>query len=349
MVGSAVTPRLDSLGMWKTAMALPEQMETSLALVGEIGGLANPDVIDHVMILGMGDSGFGGDVAAASARPFSPVPIVVYNGYLPPSWVGPSTLVIAISQSGGTEETLESLEAAVESGASLVAVTGGGELESLARRAGAPVVPVAGCSDPAAACLGSMSVPAMLVLEQLGFFSGARAWVADAIEQLKVRRESFASDKSTAKIWADQIGSTIPVIYGGGAIGATAAKRWKVAINQNVKRPAFWAPMPDLCHNELSGWSGDPQSTNEIFTQVQLRHDNEHPQTARRYDFVAESTKSAMKQIISIEAEGDGPVAQLYDLVFCADLTSLELAAIHGIDPGPREVAQAMKDWLSTH
>lgn len=330
-------------------MGLPEQMEAALGAVDTLSGLPDPGTIDHVMILGMGDSGFGGDVAAASARPFSPVPIVVYNGYLPPSWVGPSTLVIAISKSGGTEETLESLEAAVESGASLVAVTGGGELETLANRAGAPVIPVTACSEIATACLGSMSVPAMLALEQLGFFSGARSWVADAVEQLKVRRDSFGTEASPAKEWANRIGSSIPVVYGGGATGATAAKRWKVAINQNVKRPAFWAPMPDLCHNELSGWAANPATTKELFTQVHLRHDNEHPQTARRYEFVAEATKSAMGDIISIEAGGDGPVAQLYDLVFSADVTSLEMAYADGTDPGPRPMIQNMKDWLATH
>ncbi len=330
-------------------MGLPEQMEAAVAAVGGIDGLPDPSVIDHVMILGMGDSGFGGDVAAASARPFSPVPIVVYNGYLPPSWVGPSTLVIAISQSGGTEETLESLEAAVESGASLVAVTTGGELESLARRAGAPVVGVEACSDISTACLGSMSVPAMLTLEQLGFFSGARSWVADAIEQLKISRDVYNSPSNPAKEWAERIGSTIPVVYGGGATGSTAAKRWKVALNQNAKRPAFWAPMPDLCHNELSGWAGNPEFTSDLFTQLHLRHDNEHPQTARRYEFIAEATSSAMNDIISVEAGGDGPVAQLFDLVFSADVLSLELAYADGTDPGPRPMIQNMKDWLKTH
>lgn len=330
-------------------MGLPEQMEAALGAVDSIDGLPDPGVIDHVMILGMGDSGFGGDIAAASARPFSPVPIVVYNGYLPPSWVGPSTLVIAISKSGGTEETLESLEAAVESGASLVAVTTGGELESLARRAGAPVVPATACADLTTACLGSMSVPAMITLEQLGFFSGARSWIAEAIEQLKIRRDVYDADSSPAKEWASRIGSSIPVVYGGGATGATAAKRWKVAVNQNAKRPAFWAPMPDLCHNELSGWAGNPGVTKELFSQIHLRHDNEHPQTARRYEFITEATQAAMSDLISIEAGGEGPVAQLFDLVFSADVVSLELAFADGTDPGPRPMIENMKDWLSSH
>jgi len=132
----SATERLDTLGIWDAMLALPEQIEASMATIDSIPDLPNADSIEHVLILGMGDSGFGGDVAAASARPFSSKPIVVYGGYLPPSWVGSNTLVIAMSASGSTEETLESLEAAVDSGASLVAITNGGELKSLAERAG---------------------------------------------------------------------------------------------------------------------------------------------------------------------------------------------------------------------
>jgi glucose/mannose-6-phosphate isomerase len=338
--------RLDTLGMWDAMMALPEQIEESLTAIGTIGGLPRTASLEHVIILGMGDSGFGGDVAAAAARPFSSLPIVVYGGYLPPSWVGSTTLVIAISASGTTEETLESLEAAVEAGASLVAITSGGELEALARRAGAPVLPVVGSAPMPRAGLGALATPAMLTLEQLGLFPGARNWIAGAVEQLKRRREELLSPKSPAKSAARRIGRTMPIIYGGGVIGTTAAKRWKIAVNHNAKAPAFWAPMPDLCHNELVGWGQHGDVTRQVFTEVQLRHDFEHPQTARRFDYVEEKTLEVMNDVISVSAAGEGPIAQLYDLVMIGDWTSLEMAAAEGLDPGPLPIVDDLKEWL---
>ena len=341
-----MTDRLDTLGMWDAFLGLPEQIEASLAVIGEISSLPDPSSIEHVLILGMGDSGFGGDVAAASARPFSPKPIVVYGGYLPPSWVGSSTLVIAMSESGSTEETLESLEAAVESGASLVAITNGGELASLARRAGAPVLPVVGGAPMPRAAVGALSVPAMLTLDQVGMFPGARAWLTDAVDQVKSRRDEFLSATSPAKELADRVGDTMPLIYGGGAIGTTAARRWKIAFNHNVKRPAFWAPMPDMCHNELVGFGENAELTSEVFTQIQLRHDAEHPQTARRFEFVAEKTHDVMNEVLTVQAGGEGPIAQLFDLIFTGDLTTLELAASKGLDPGPLPVVDELKNWI---
>ncbi|MEZ5230221.1 MAG: SIS domain-containing protein [Acidimicrobiales bacterium] len=342
-----MTTRLDSLGMWDAMLALPEQIEGSLDAIGDIAGLPDPTRIENVLILGMGDSGFGGDVAAASARPFSPRPISVYGGYLPPSWVGPNSLVIAVSASGTTEETLESLEAAVEAGAPLVAVTNGGELETLARRAGAPVLPVMSDAPMPRAQLGALAVPAMLALEQVGLFPGARAWLAIAVEDLKARREELVGDKSPAKELARKIGRTMPIIYGGGVIGTTAAKRWKIAFNHNVKTPAFWAPMPDLCHNELVGWGQNGDVTRQVFTQIQLRHDFEHPQTARRFDYVENKTLEVMADILSVEAKGEGPVAQLLDLIFVGDLTTLELAANEDLDPGPLPIVDDLKHWLA--
>ncbi len=339
---------IDSLGMRAAMLALPEQIEASLAELDVIPALPNAASIEHVLILGMGDSGFGGDVAAASARPFSSKPIVVYGGYLPPSWVGPNTLVIAMSASGSTEETLESLEAAVESGASLVAITNGGELKRLAERAGAPTLPVVGDAPMPRAALGALATPAMLTLEQAGFFPGARSWLVETIQQLRIRRESFDRADSEPRELARRIGDTMPLIYGGGAIGTTAARRWKVAFNHNVKRPAFWAPMPDLCHNELVGFGQRGDVTRNLFTQIQLRHDSEHPQTARRFEYVGEKTVGVMHEVVTVTAGGDGPVSQLFDLVYTGDITTLELAAAEGLDPGPLPVVEELKEWLGS-
>ena len=340
------TEPIDTLGLRETLLTLPDQIQSAIENVGEISGLPDPSKIEHVLLLGMGDSGFGGDVAAASARPFSSLPIVVYNGYLPPSWVGSNTLVIALSKSGHTEETLESLEAAVEAGASLLAVTGGGDLEALALGASAPVVNVESDAPMPRSILGLLAVPAMLALEQLGLFPGARSWLEEAVQVLQARRAELIGPSSPAAAIADRIGDTIPVIYGGGAIGTTAAKRWKMAYNHNAKSPAFWAPMPELCHNELVGWGGDPARSKEIFTQVQLRHEAEHPQTSFRFEFVRSVTTEAMNDIVEVEAMGNGPVAQLLDLVLLGDLASIESAARRGIDPGPLPEVEALKTWV---
>ena len=74
-----------------------------------------------------------------------------------------------------------------------------------------------------------------------------------------------------------QIGRTIPLIYGGGAIGAVAAYRWKCDVNENAKAPAFWHTYPELDHNEICSWGQHGDVTRQLITLVELRHGFEHP------------------------------------------------------------------------
>ena len=53
----------------------------------------------------MGGSAIGADLVLA-CLPELPVPAAVVRGYELPAWAGPETLVVAVSYSGGTEETL---------------------------------------------------------------------------------------------------------------------------------------------------------------------------------------------------------------------------------------------------
>ena len=102
---------LDTVGMFDLAAALPEQVAAAAALGAEVDGLPEREAIEQVVVLGMGGSGVAGDVLAAVAGPFMPVPVTVAKGYEAPASVGEGTLCFAISYSGDTEETVEAAQA----------------------------------------------------------------------------------------------------------------------------------------------------------------------------------------------------------------------------------------------
>ncbi|MGH9028705.1 MAG: SIS domain-containing protein, partial [Acidimicrobiales bacterium] len=260
-----------------------------------------------------------------------------------PDFVGPGSLVFALSFSGDTEETVEAAGEAATAGASLVTVTGGGELARLAEEWGAPVVPVPdGIPQPRAA-LGAMAVPLLVVLEEIGLFPGATQWVALAVDQLMRRRDELVRGGSVAEEVASRIGRTLPLVYGAHTLGATAALRWKTQINENAKSPAFWNVVPELCHNEIVGWGQHGDVTRQLMTLVNLRHDAEHPQVVRRIAFVTEMMREVVADVVEVRAHGEGDLAQLFDLVLVGDFVSLYLAAREGIDPGPVPVLDDLK------
>jgi glucose/mannose-6-phosphate isomerase len=339
---------LDTLGMFEAAASLPDQVETAVEYGRGVVGLPDRAGIENVVVLGMGGSGVAGDVLLSTAGPFMPVPVVVVKSYVLPAFVSDATLVFAVSFSGDTEETVEAASEAAVQGARVVAVTRGGELARRAEAWGAPLIRIPdGIPQPRAA-LGALAVPPLVVLEEMGLFPGASKWIAEAVVQLRARAAQLAKPGNVAEKLAKKIGRTIPLVYGGGSIATAAALRWKTQFNENAKVPAFWATQPELCHNEVAGWGQHGDLTRQAITLVALRHDNEHPQVQRRFELVYELMDEVVASIQEVRAEGEGGVAQLFDLVMLGDFTSLHLALQQGVDPGPVPALDFVKEGLAS-
>lgn len=337
---------LDSVGMFDLAAALPEQVAAAAQLAAEVEGLPGHDDIENVVVMGMGGSGIAGDIVAAIAAPFMSVPVTVSKGYEAPSFVGAGTLCFAVSCSGNTEETLEAAQAAVTAGAHLVALSAGGALAELAESSGAAHVLLPDTPMPRAA-VGSVSIPALVVLERVGLFPGASGYIDDAVHQLRRRRDRLIRDGSSAQQLARTIGRTIPIVYGGDAIGTVAAYRFKCQVNENAKAPAFSASVPEMCHNEICGWGQHGDATRQLMTVVRLRHDFEHPQVTRRFELTYDVIDEVVHAVTDIVAEGEGALAQLFDLVIQGDFVSLHMAVEAEVDPGPIPVLIDLKEALA--
>jgi glucose/mannose-6-phosphate isomerase len=334
--------------MFDQAEAFPEQVQQAFRSSATITGLPRREDIENVVVIGMGGSGISGDVLQAIASPLLPVPVTVVKGYECPHFVDEASLVFAVSCSGGTEETIEAASDAALAGAKMVVVTGGGELGRLAQAWGAPHIEVPEVPWPRVA-FGAMSVPLLVVLWRMGLLPGADLWVDRAVEQLKLRRDELVNggNGSEAAEVARRIGASVPIFHGGGPVGFVAAQRWKAQVNENAKRLAFAATQPELCHNEVCGWGEASNSVSAGMSLVALRHDGEHPQVGRRFEITMEVVRPWVGEIVEVRAQGDGDLAQMFDLTYFGDYVSLWLAADAGVDPGPIEVLMWMKKRLS--
>jgi glucose/mannose-6-phosphate isomerase len=338
---------LDTNGMFDHAARFPEQVEDAFNACASITVPAKREDIENVVVIGMGGSGISGDVLQAVASPLLPVPVTVVKNYECPHFVNESSLVFAVSCSGGTEETIEAATDAALAGAKLVVVAGGGELAHLADGWRAPLIGLPDVPWPRVA-FGAMTVPLLAVLWRMGLLPGADLWVERAVEQLKWRRDEFVSAGSSSEPAgvARQIGGTVPIVHAGGVIGTVAAARWKAQVNENAKRLAFSATQPELCHNEVCGWTEASKPMAGLMSLVMLRHDGEHPQVGRRFELTAELVRPFVESVIEVRAQGEGDLAQLLDLTYFGDYVSLWLAADAGVDPGPIDVLMWLKKQL---
>jgi glucose/mannose-6-phosphate isomerase len=342
--------RLDSIDMWGLTTGLAEQVATATGVVDATDGIDRLGGVEQVVVLGVGGSGIAGDVLAAVAGPVSPVPVLVVKGYDCPAFVDERTLVIAASCSGNTEETVAAAGAAHAAGGQLVVLAAGGRLAELAGEWSAPWLPIPTDIPMPRAAIGALAVPAILLLDRLGLLPGAAAQVDAAVAQLRRRRDELAAAAGSptdrpARV-ARAIGQTLPMVHGGDAVGAVAATRFKNQVNENAKAPAFAHWHSELCHNEICGWGQHGDVTRQVFTLVELRHDHEHPQIAKRFDVVRPLLEEVVADVVELRAEGDGPLAQLFDLVYQGDLASLHLAYEAGVDPGPIPVLEHVKQQV---
>ena len=335
-----MTPQqyLDTLGIWEATAGLPEQIDSAIATSSDVldaTALPPATAIRAVVIFGMGSGGLVGDAMAAFGADRSSVPIVVGNGYASPAFVGPHTLAFVVSYSGDTDETCAAATTALEQGARVVVVSGGGALAKMAQASDLTLFDVRHDLPASRTAFGALTMPVLMTLARVGIIPDVASTLDGTLSSLRSRRDALLADGGPAEEVARIIGRTIPLIYGSTGLTGVAARRWKTQVNENAKTPAFWAVQPELSHNEVAGWGQHGDVTRQVFSLITLRHAGEHPRVARRYARVIEATDEVMANVIPVWAEGDDDLARFLDLTLFGDFVSLHMAGREGIDPGP--------------
>lgn len=302
--------------------------------------------VDSVVITGVGGSGICADVVAAIAADRLPVPVVVHKTYGLPAHVGERSVVVAVSCSGATEETLSGAEEALRRGARLLAVTGGGRLVELADAAAQECIPVPRAWQPRHS-LGALVVP---VLALLGLDT-------DLGEALDVQRTVAATcgrrvpqvDNPAKRLGARIADAGTAIVQGAHPLAAVAAYRLKCQLNENAEFPAFFGELPEATHNELVGWQ-EPSALAKSAALVVLRDPaGEHPRVTRRIALLEELVGDRFATVDELVATGEGALPRLASLLLLSDLTSLYAALSLDRDPTPITLIDRLKHEMGPH
>ena len=303
--------------------------------------------INKVVVLGMGGSAIGGDLAASLAEGEAKIPVLVHRDYNLPAFVDENTLVIASSYSGMTEETLSAFRQAINTNARKLVITTGGSIKALAEERDIPVFSFDYKSQPRAALPFSF-LPILNFMQKLGFIKDISADVAEMVallEQLSAEiNETMPLNGNRAKQMAQNLFGKLVVIYGGG-ITAEAAHRWKTQLNENSKAWAFYEAFPELNHNTIIGYSFPEEMASRIAV-VMLQSSYLPPQTLHRYDITAQLLNKAGITYQMVKGSGKSALAHIMSLVLFGDYVSYYLAILNRIDPTPVEAIDFLKGEL---
>jgi glucose/mannose-6-phosphate isomerase len=336
---------VDASDMLADIVGLPEHLRDAL-WKADSANLQPWDSPAGLVVAGMGGSAIGGALARAMLGDHASRPILASRAYGLPAWTTPETTVLCASYSGDTEETLACYEAAGALGAKRAVVTSGGRLADLARADGVPVIPVAGGFQPRAA-VAYMTVAALEIawLCGAGPRMGAEIDVAaDHLEELVVEWGAEGADDSKAKTLARALYDSVPVIAGAG-LTSPIAYRWKTQFNENAKVPAFTHELPELCHNEVVGWTEAPAFGR--FAAVFLDDSDTHPRIKERIALTRELIGDRATGTHVVQSRGDTAVERVLSLVLLGDLVSLYVAVLRGTDPTPVDLLVTLKERLA--
>jgi glucose/mannose-6-phosphate isomerase len=133
-----------------------------------------------------------------------------------------------------------------------------------------------------------------------------------------------------------------PAVYAPHHLRA-CAYRWMTQLNENAKVLAHWGVLPEMAHNEIVGWSEDVRTNN--FIPVLLRG-SEHPNETEVFEFLKSLLSENEVEHEEILPGANLPLFEILYHVMVADLTSIYLAVIKGINPWPVEAIDRLKSRL---
>ncbi len=336
--------RVDRSGMLAIVQRFDHQLHQSLETAS---GLAFPEIrgVSGAVLLGLGGSAIGGDLVRAWLGSDLGFPFAVVRGYTLPGWVGASTLCVASSYSGNTEETLAALEAARERGAPCVVLTSGGELERIARRDGLPIFPFPEGQPPRTALPYSF-VAVLWALCGAGLIPDPLPAVRSSRDWVRGRLRLFGPDNPTvenpAKLLARKLGGRIPVVYGSHERLGLIARRWAAQFCENAKVVAYSSELPEMNHNEVAGWE-HPQEALKRLVPILLRDHEDHPRIQIRLEITREILGARVDPVLECWSAGSTWLERLWSLVLLGDFASVYLAVLNREDPTPVEAIEALK------
>jgi glucose/mannose-6-phosphate isomerase len=361
----------DPGGMLPAVASGAAQVRESAVFAREAGvaSLADEDRPRSVVVCGMGGSGIAGDVLAAVVGPGSPVPVLTHRGYGLPGWVGAADLVVAVSCSGSTEETLSALEEAVRRGCRLLVVgAADSPVQELGARGRALFVPVTQGRQPRAT-VWALSTPLVIAADALGLVQAGEDVIEAAAEQLeqvalrcRVDADHYANP---AKQLALELTGTLPMVWGTSPLAGVASYRFACQLNENAKTPAVWGVLPEANHNQVVALDGPfagsgALSEDDFFRDrlddepvertrlrlVLLRDTEEHPQVARRVAASQELAEERGVGVSVVDATGASSFERLASLVALGDWTTTYLALLESRDPTPVDAITALKSRI---
>ena len=284
--------------------------------------------IDHIVFAGMGGSGAIGDLLAAILSK-TDIHVSLVKGYHLPKTVDANTLVIPVSISGNTIETLNVLNSARKLDCNLVAFSSGGKMEKYCKKNNLEFRKIQKIHSPRASFIGYV----YSILDTLNSIIPIKKHdISDSLIQLtKISKQINSSNltKKNPSVSLAEWLSGIPIIYYPWGLQA-AAVRFKSSLQENAKSHAIIEDVVEASHNGVVSWERP-----SIVKPILLEGQDDYVKTKERWLILKEYFKKNHIDYREVFSVKGSILAKLVCLVYLLDYVSIYYAILNKIDPSP--------------
>lgn len=329
--------KIDQTGLLKDIQELPLQCEQAFEEIKRVVLPSYYVKINKIVILGVGGSAIGGDFVRSIIEKESKIPVFIVRDYHLPGFVDKDSLVIGVSYSGNTEETLTAFGQAISKRAKLVAITSDGKLAKTALSYKIPLYQFDYKTQPRQA-LGFLFASILGILNKIGHIDIKEDEFKETILLLKALNSKIKPEieaaKNQAKKLAKELYNKIVVVVAANYLKPVAL-RFKTQLNENSKQMAFQQELPEACHNFVVGLKAPTNLSESVFILF-LSSKFDYPRNRIRQNILLEilDKNKIPSQQLTVEP-APSILSEMLSFTTMLDHTSFYLAILNQIDPQP--------------
>jgi len=295
------------------------------------------DGIEHIVFAGMGGSGAIGDIFS-SILSKTKIHVNVVKGYLLPTTVDSNTIVVVVSVSGNTAETLAVLDSAYKKKSKIIAFSSGGKMLEYCTKNKIEYRVIPKYHSPRA----SFTSYLYAILKVL--HSALEIKQQDILESI-IELESISKKINSSNLTENNPSlnlaewiSGIPMIYYPSGL-QSAAIRFKNVLQENAKIHAIAEDVVEACHNGIVSWEKESN-----VKPILIQGKDDYIKTKERWNIIKEyfyQNKIDYREVISIEGS---ILSKLINLIYILDYCSIYKAILTEIDPTPVKSINFIKE-----
>ncbi|MCZ7382862.1 MAG: hypothetical protein O8C64_14990 [Candidatus Methanoperedens sp.] len=336
--------RLDQSGMYSYLCSISEDSLKSYRKAKFIFTFPS-NKIKNIVGAGMGGSGMTPIAIGSMFKDELTVPYVLSQDYDLPKFVNSDTLLIAISDSGETEEVISQYYEARKRKAKIIIIGQRSKLIEIAKNDNIPYFDYS-TPVPSRASFAFMFGSTLACLENIGVIrNNIETELLESITIVNSLKNEIGvnikTEKNIAKKVALLIKTRTPILYiepPFESLGPRSAKN----LNENAQMLAFYNYLPEIRHNEMMGWVSTSNSKLK-YIPILLRENKKYSKMEREID---EIKKLLNSDVIEFRAFGESKIARFYSLLYIMDMIAYYEAILINKDPSDTTHLKQLKSKL---